>query len=416
MKTIVRLCLLAAAAAALRAALWAVEPPAEPRTHGKVLVLESGRTFEGDIERHGDQYRIHRGAGEVWLPAEPTMRLCADWQDAFAFMTSRANLLDADERLRLARWCQVHGLYAQALSEVIAATRMQPGNKDALQMKVCLERTVAMGAAKRTDLNPLPGSAVPSLDISSESVALFTTKVQPILMNTCVSCHAAGKDRHFELFRAFEGGQRAATQKNLAAVLVQIDVKDPELSPLLIKAVSPHAGMGQPPLKDKKALPYQTLEYWVHHLLTNNPHLRAAERSGVKQASYPTPQPRPVPLVDSPRLPGATIETRPIPHMEDQTKVAGEPREVPRSATASTPAVPRDILPPPPPAPAAAVAGEAKGENGEKGPAPAPPVASPESSTLPESSFSEQSKPRAAAEAGDEFDPAIFNRQVHPGK
>ena len=71
-----------------------------PRPAGRVLLLQGDRGLEGDIERIGEQYRIRRGTSEVWLPADKALRLCPDWEDAYVFMKSRANLGDPEERLR----------------------------------------------------------------------------------------------------------------------------------------------------------------------------------------------------------------------------------------------------------------------------------------------------------------------------
>src|SRR5262245_41306755 len=100
MNTISRLLGLAALAAGcgilLAASLVAAQPATSQdvpvqdgtdgaaRKAGKVLILPSERCMEGDIERLGEQYRIRRGSSEVWLPAEKALRLCADWDDAFA--------------------------------------------------------------------------------------------------------------------------------------------------------------------------------------------------------------------------------------------------------------------------------------------------------------------------------------------
>ena len=81
MKTIWRLSLLGLVLAAGGFCVWAVEPP-PARTTGKVLVLDNGNILEGNIELHGEQFRIERAMGEVWVPAGKGMRLCADWQEA----------------------------------------------------------------------------------------------------------------------------------------------------------------------------------------------------------------------------------------------------------------------------------------------------------------------------------------------
>src|SRR5438105_2929715 len=80
---------------------------------GRVLVLDNERTLEGDIERQGDQYRLKRSVGEAWIPCDSVLRLCATREEAYLFLRSRANLRDPDEHVRLASWCQHHGLRKQ---------------------------------------------------------------------------------------------------------------------------------------------------------------------------------------------------------------------------------------------------------------------------------------------------------------
>src|SRR3954451_6476617 len=99
--------------------------PAAPQT-GRVLILEDGRTLTGEIERDGDRYRIRRLTGETSVQAEPAMRLCATIDDALAYLRSRANLNDPDERMRLADWCRQHRLLPQATIEVEAALELRP--------------------------------------------------------------------------------------------------------------------------------------------------------------------------------------------------------------------------------------------------------------------------------------------------
>src|SRR5947209_10611203 len=114
MKTIcATLCVLVAVTAP---SLSAQESTA-PRPEGRVLHLQNERGLEGDVERVGERYRVRRGAGELWVPAEKVLRLCTNWDDAYEFMKKRVNLGDPDERLRLARWCQLNNLRSQALTE-----------------------------------------------------------------------------------------------------------------------------------------------------------------------------------------------------------------------------------------------------------------------------------------------------------
>jgi hypothetical protein len=273
-------------------------PALEPRTTGTVLLLVNDRVLEGDIVQIGDQYRIRRGTGEVVITAERAKRLCADWAETMAYVRSQANLGDPDERLRLARWCQLHDLREEALAEARVATEMRPTHRETLQLLQVLERAsdAASAAAGSGTAKEQPGqtasaqppnkqpagsivpvsanAAAPQVDLSADGLAMFNTRVQPILMNLCASCHAGNESGGFKLHRAFENGARAASQRNLAAVMAHLDLERPFASSLLVKAVSVHGSMTQPPIRDRRAVPFLTLQHWVEHVVANNPHLR----------------------------------------------------------------------------------------------------------------------------------------------
>jgi hypothetical protein len=368
MKAILQHILLVGALGICGASCWGQLPP---RTDGKVLVLDSGRTLEGDIERHDNQFRIRRSGGEVWVPVEPGMRLCADWKDAFAYMSGQANRLDPDERVRLARWCLSHGLRDQALAEAMAAVQMQPDHPEARQLRDTLQRTLLMD---KTDAQAGPfaltaaPAKLPAVDISSDSVAMFATRVQPILMNTCVSCHSGSKAGAFQLYRTYNGGQRVATLKNLAAVLPLINPQNPELSPLLIKAVSPHGANAQSPLK-RESVPFYTLQTWVLQTLTNNKQLLTRRPSAARSPS-----------------PMAQVAHSAI----DRTQTAVQPKSTGGHA---------------------ATIEEMPMKDNPRATTDSPGI--PPATTQPPTSFADQA-PSSPAEPMDPFDPVIFNRQTRP--
>jgi hypothetical protein len=352
-------------ALALAVPAWLVVRAADtaaPRITGHVLILENGRTLEGDIDREGDQYRVRRSVGETWVSGDKTLRLCETLEEAYDYLQRQANLRDSDERVRLARWCQQHGLRAQALAEIAAAVALQPKNAELRRLQGNLQR-VAANANETHPTSPegngVNGTAdsVPPVDLAAESVSHFITKVQPILMNTCANCHASGHGGSFKLTRAYDGGSsnHRVSQLNLAAVVDQIKKNDNwQASPLLIKAVSVHGEAGQPPLKSRKTKAYQTLEEWVQQVMENNPQLR--EQAGV----------RPAPETNSPLGPGLGKGER-----------APAKLEFAATATASLPA-----------------AKPVESASLQATPAPSP----------------------AAPVPNDPFDPLIFNRQAHPNQ
>jgi hypothetical protein len=256
-------------AVALAVPGWMILRAAEmvaPQATGRVLVLDNEHTLEGEIERQGTQYRIRRSLGELWVPTENVLRLCASREDAYAFLRSRANLLDPDEHLRLARWCHVHSLRKQALEEVTAAVELRPEHEESRRLLRSLQCSAAKpstGQAAPTHEEPDNVQAAP--DVNSQSLSLFITKVQPILMNACASCHATGRGGSFKLVRVFGNSlaTRKTTQQNLGAVLTQMNKEHPQGNLVLVKAISVHGDMAQPIFKNKEAQAYRTLEEWV---------------------------------------------------------------------------------------------------------------------------------------------------------
>jgi hypothetical protein len=266
-------------AAGASLALYAQDNSAA-RTSGKVLILHNERTFEGDTEKVGEFYHVHRAGGEIVVAGSQVLRLCADWDDAVAYMRSRANLDDPDERLRLAKWLQVNHQVKRAMVEAQYALEMRPKHGETKQLVKLLEMTPANSPKRTTDPHVQP---VPHIDLSFESVMGFTQKVQPILMNTCISCHSGGYHGEFKLYRPYEGGERMAMQRNLAAVIDQLRLEKPATSPLLVMAVCAHGEAKSAPVPGRQSPTFQTLCAWIDQTIADNPHLLE------RQADRPTP-------------------------------------------------------------------------------------------------------------------------------
>jgi hypothetical protein len=201
------------------------------------------------------------------------MWLCADLSDAYAFLRRRANLDDADERLRLAKWCHAQGLREEALAEVSAAVAIQPRQQEAQRLLRRLQQTAPVAPSTPTaTTEPVPAVA-PPVDVSAEAMNQFATRIQPILMNACVNCHGSGQGGSFKLINTHEHGSLVpkTTQQNLTSVLAQVNLDQPSSSPLLTKAGSVHGAMGEAPLAGRKMPAYHALEEWVRLTLANQP-------------------------------------------------------------------------------------------------------------------------------------------------
>jgi hypothetical protein len=298
--------------------------PAESPGKGKVLLLENERILEGDIERVDDQYHVRRAVGETRVPASRVLCLCQTCEEAYAYLRARANLKDPDERLRLAKWCHLHELREQALAEVTAAAQLRPDHAMTQRLLANLQRSASSPPAPRPaqpseEPEPEPPPASP-VDVTQESLGQFVTRVQPILLNACASCHASGRGGNFKLVRPHgsETAGRKTLQHNLAATLAQINLEQPQASPLLTKAVSVHGEMKDPPLRGRQIAAFKSLEDWVKVTLASNPQLRPTQVAAT--AAFPP----------TPARPGTEPQpVRPVSTEENATPPPHEPPPTP---------------------------------------------------------------------------------------
>lgn len=248
------------------------------RPKGKVLLLKNGHAMEGDIERLGTQFCIRHGTSEVWLNADKTVRLCTDWNDAYNYVQTLIKPDDANDRVKLARWCHLHKLTDKALEQARKALELQPGNAEAKLIVTTLERSIQASPKPAIPLSS-PVVTAPkadaTVDVASETLVNFMTRVQPILMNTCASCHSTNTAGSFRLERVGEGAQKAASQRNLAALLPHVDLERPASSPLLVRATTAHGGAAHPALASRDAKPLQTIQQWIEQTAAKNPHLKS---------------------------------------------------------------------------------------------------------------------------------------------
>jgi hypothetical protein len=277
----------ALACACLVAGVAAAGSPAANR----VVILDNENLIEGEVTRVDDGYEIHRPVGgDMTLPAKRVLAVVADRKAAFAVVAERANRRDADERLRLAKWCANNGLMDEALSEAQTAARMRPGFTAAEQLVRSLQ-SIAQAVPAAPDSAVVRAHAetpakdtvtdVPAIDYNSESFPLFASKVNAVLMNSCATCHARDDAKSFRLNRL--GGRTGAT-KNLMAALPHVNPANPAASPILVKAVTAHGSAAEAPFKTRSHPAYQTLEAWVRVA-------RAPEGTPVPEAPLPLPAP-----------------------------------------------------------------------------------------------------------------------------
>ncbi|HEX3146609.1 MAG TPA: hypothetical protein VHR66_00815 [Gemmataceae bacterium] len=270
------------------------EPPAT-----RVVILDNENLIEGEVTRLATGYQIRRAVGgDMTLPTSRVKAVVADRKEAFAFVCERANLRDADERLRLARWCSTNGLPTEALSEARIAAKMRPGFGAAERYAQSLEMTAktapvvdpAVVQAKTETPAGDKVTDVPVIDYNSESFPLFASRVNSVLVNACANCHARDDIKGFRLTRT---SGRPGVTKNMMSALQQVNAAEPTQSPILVKALMPHGSATEAPFKTRNHPAFQTLETWARFA-------RAADGTLEPERPLPTTEPRKLPDLPPP--------------------------------------------------------------------------------------------------------------------
>jgi hypothetical protein len=292
-------------------------PPVSAET-GKVLLLDNEMILEGEITRVGDEYSVKRdGAGEVTLPAKRVMKLLQSKTEAFDYLSSKANPNKVEDRVKLARWGLIHQMHPEALKEAEAAVQLNPDHPQAKALVAGLKQLLRKPQPTETSTPAVPNQELEEIDMPAgfnpSSFGPFATKVQPLLMNLCASCHATGKGGDFKLIRVFEASSnRKGTLYNLASTLKQINPEKPLNSTLLLKSVTAHGDSAKAAIRDQEAAPYKVLESWASTAIkyegpATNP--AASFASGPNKTTETEPARTPV----KPPLLGGNVVLKPEP-------------------------------------------------------------------------------------------------------
>ncbi|MCS6977748.1 MAG: hypothetical protein NZM31_12185 [Gemmatales bacterium] len=258
----------------------ALRPDDLPR---RVLILTDETTLQGQVQQRDKVYEVRTSSGVVYIPAVRVQRLCESLEEAYEFLRSRPVRDEVQDALRLARWCAKNGLTEQARQEAQRVLRIHPEHREA-------RRLAGLSSVETPSLLPVSGPISGQLPARSqagndakstnrspaeptehrytpEMLRNFAQRVQPILFNSCATaaCHGGNRGLAFELQRPPSHGvvQPMTTRHNLVQTLRFLDPEDPPNSELLRKAIEAHGGRPKPPLPNKDAPAYQTLETWV---------------------------------------------------------------------------------------------------------------------------------------------------------
>lgn len=243
----------------------------------KLLVLVDGRIITGQITPRPDGYDVQVAGGRMYIDSDRVRFEAASLPAAYDRMRDSLTELTPTNHLELARWCLENKLHTQAKREVLDALHLDPNREDAKRILRALEHVgeettttpKGSGLTAYPSLSQIPRPAIESRSLAglSQSVAHgFVRDVQPLVMNKCANsgCHGTGSKTDFHLTSTHRGSTPAIAERNLAAVLKQIDFTQPPSSPLLRIGSEAHGNMSASAFPGRSgAAQLRKLQEWV---------------------------------------------------------------------------------------------------------------------------------------------------------
>ena len=242
-----------------------------------LLVLVDGKVLHGQYTPRPDGYDVQVAAGRMFISSDRVRFIASDLQDAYQRMRSSHSDLTPEIHVELARGCLANKLPDEAHREVLDALHLDPNRADAKRILAALEQRsgspgsshLGSGLTEYPTIRKSAGTPIETRSLAglSRSVAQeFTRHVQPLMMNKCASggCHGSGTESSFQLASAHRGSSPTIAERNLAAVLKQIDLARPSSSPLLVGVEGTHGNLNVPLFRGRLgAQQLDVLRNWV---------------------------------------------------------------------------------------------------------------------------------------------------------
>gem|GEM_PF-1985428 len=134
---------------------------------------------------------------------------------------------------------------------------------------------------------PIPVPPIEELYLDREALKFYTSRVQPVLANTCASCHAR-KDHEsaFKLRAITEGyANPQATDVNMHTTAKFVNRTSVASSPLLLYAMKGHGGRKESPIFSREHPAFKYLEIWARGISVDE----QASTQGIAKATPKLP-------------------------------------------------------------------------------------------------------------------------------
>ncbi|QDV82430.1 hypothetical protein [Planctomycetes bacterium TBK1r] len=245
-------------------------PQVAPQTESCVL-LRNGNVLVGAVTKIGGTVCITRSdQSKINLPSAQVETVGRSLSELYEYR--RKNRFEGDLKRVQAdvRWGLRHGLVREAAQDVLEARSLEPSNPQTIQL---LRQIAAMLKQQSEPAKPPaaddqqtpalrmvshetvvtddrrdvePETAAESSGLPERLVYEFTSRIQPILMNRCTSCHARDdRNTHeFQIHTALTSkwAPKDVARDNLQAVMKYVDLNAPANSLIRLRASDGHGG------------------------------------------------------------------------------------------------------------------------------------------------------------------------------
>ncbi len=237
-----------------------------PAVH-RTILLDDFSVVEGHTLHVGTIFRVTDGERTRTLSQNHVLFEAANIEDVYQFVLGKMDVTTVAGAAQMAAWCDKNAMYDRAIGHARSVLASSPYDAVLLESIKKLEAKAARAVVKKPAFQPNPATATlpANDDLSTEATLSFVTKVQPLLMNLCASCHTQKSDKStFKLSRVREGYIDAeATATNRKVVANQLSRANPSGSPFLEMLVTSHGGQKLAVLPNRNHTAYRNLETWV---------------------------------------------------------------------------------------------------------------------------------------------------------
>ena len=223
-----------------------------------ILVLRNGRVVRGTVRADSRGYFVDSPRSSLYFPFEHVKFVAADLHEAYVKLCDSIAGSSARRDLVLGRWCLENELRPEAADHFRNVLNFEPANREARQALAALEQRQSEEPRRRGAgrIHPGPrrtlrrpyrfrGSPAGRAGVRDRNSADPALPLRQRQMPWSRRLQLGGRSPSFRLehVRLSQGSNRAATARNLDAVLNLLDGQFPSQSRLFQKGLQPHGGL-----------------------------------------------------------------------------------------------------------------------------------------------------------------------------